>query len=67
MSATATRTAATSVSRKEMDELLTMVWALMDKLMELSQAHPELVTANQLCGVLVGLLSDRQAAAEARS
>jgi hypothetical protein len=67
MSATATRTAATSVSRKEMDELLTMVWALMDKLMELTPAHPELVTANQLCGVLVGLLKERQEAGEAKS
>ena len=67
MSATATRTAATSVSRKEMDELLTMVWALMDRIMELGPSHPELVTANQLCGVLVGVLKERQEAAEARS
>ncbi len=67
MSATATRTAATSVSREDMDELLTMVWALMDKLMELTPAHPELGIANRLCSVLVGLLKERQAAGEAKS
>ena len=66
MSATATRTAATSVSREDMDGLLTMVWALMDRLMELGPSHPELVTANQLCGVLVGVLKDLPAA-ESRS
>jgi hypothetical protein len=50
-----------------MDELLTMVWALMDKLMELTPAHPELGIANRLCSVLVGLLKERQAAGEAKS
>ena len=62
-----TQATATRADATEVDELLTMVWALMDRLMELTPHHPEMTLPNMLCGNLVGLLRERQEAAEARS
>ena len=65
--ATATRKEAAKVTREEVNELLLLAWALMDRLMELSPHHPEMTLPNRLCSVLVGLLRERQEAGEARS